>query len=206
MKKFILFLFFVVSIVVAQTAENENLVTASANPTDVAFSNVSISIEAGEIYPMGDLMDAVENSHYIGMGFRYSYWDNVDGVVMFSYSYFKPEPDYVVFDGAHQFSGKLGLDWKFSKISPVILGVGFTCNWVRADVDDDVDKATVYVLPGGTLTDNETEFGWYGRVNIPFVNYEKFKIGLNVMWEELWTLPKRSDMLSAGIYVERSLW
>lgn len=179
---------------------------AAANPADVAFSKASIFVEAGEIYPLGDLMDAVENTHYAGVAFRYSYWEDVDGVAMFNYSYFKPIPNDVIFDGAHQFSGKLGLDWKFPLISPVVVGFGFTCNWARADLDDGVDKDATYTLPGGTLNDNETEFGWYGRINLPVLNYGKTRVGLNVLWEELWTLPKRSDMLTAGIYVERSLW
>lgn len=175
------------------------------NPADIAFSKAAISVEAGEIYPFGDLVDAVENSYYAGLGFRYSYWDNVDGVVMFNYSYFKPVPKNVVVDGAHQFSGKLGLDWKWPLIRPVILGGGFTCNWARADFDGD-DKSVAYKKKGGTLTDNETEFGWYGRINIPLWNMNEFRVGFNLLWEELWTLPERSDMLSAGVYVERSLW
>lgn len=179
---------------------------SSANPADVAFSSVAVSVEVGEVYPWGDLIDAVENSYYAGVGLRYSYWDNVDGVVMFNYSYFTPRPDYVKFYGVHQFSGKLGLDWKWKQLSPIIFGVGFSCSWTRADYDDDVDKKNLYSLPGGTLTDNETEFGWYARINIPLIHYEKFRFGLNVLWDELWTLPERSDMMTAGLYIERSLW
>lgn len=203
-KGFAVFITLMASFCFAQTAAAP--VDSATNPADGAFSKVAISIEGGEVYPWGDLIDAVENAYYVGLGVRYSYWDNVDGIVMFNYSYFKPVPDNVSFDGTHQFSGKLGLDWKLSLISPVILGGGFTCNWVRADLDDDVDKDETYKLPGGTLNDNETEFGWFARVNVPIFNFEKTKVGLNVLWEEVWTLPRRSDMLTAGLYVERSLW
>ncbi|MCF0222831.1 MAG: hypothetical protein HUK20_01040, partial [Fibrobacter sp.] len=79
-----------------------------ALPADVAFSKIYVSVEGGEIYPWGDLIDAVENSLYGGVGFRYSYWDNADGFVSFAYSYFKPVPNSFV-NGVHQFSGKLGL-------------------------------------------------------------------------------------------------
>jgi len=202
MKKIMLFLSLVAAAALAQTAAD----IKDANPADVAFSKAFISVEAGEVYPWGDLQDAVENTYYAGVGFRYTYWENVDGVVMLNYSYFKPVPDDVVYDGVHQISGKLGFDWSWSLIRPIVLGAGFTCNWTRADLDDGVDKKEIYDFPGGSLGDNETEFGWYARINVPLWKFEKMRIGLNVLWEELWTLPERSDMLTAGIYVERSLW
>ena len=171
---------------------------------DWTFSHAAVSIEGGEVYPFGDLVDAVYNTYYGGGGFRYSYWENVDGVVMFHYSYFEPRPKEVVYDGVHQFMGKVGLDWRFKVIEPVVLGGGFACNWTRADYEEK-DKPG-FNEPGGTLTDNETEFGWYARMKVDIVKLEKYRVGLNVMWEEIWTLPKRSDMLYAGFYIERSLW
>ena len=178
----------------------------SANVEDIAFSHAAISIEGGEVYPFGDLIDAVYNTYYGGLNFRYSYWENLDGVVMFHYSYFEPRPDVVPYDGVHQASGKLGLDWRLPAISPILLGGGFACNWTRADLDDDIVKDDIYGLPGGTLGDNETEFGWYARLNLVVWNTQNYRVGFNIMWEEIWTLPKRSDMLSAGLYIERKLW
>ena len=43
-------------------------------------------------------------------------------------------------------------------------------------------------------------------MKIDIVKLEKYRFGLNVMWEEIWTLPKRSDLLYAGLYIERNLW
>ena len=177
----------------------------NASVEDVAFSHASIGIEGGEIYPFGELEDAVESSLYGGLNFRYSYWENVEGVLMFHYAYFKPIPEAVPYDGVHQASGKLGMDVQLPWIRFAKLGTGFACNWTRADLDGE-DKNEIYGQPGGTLGDNETEFGWYARMNLSVLHYEKYKVGLNVMWEELWTLPERSDMLYVGLYVERSLW
>jgi hypothetical protein len=178
----------------------------SAKVEDIAFSKAYIAIEGGEVYPFGDLIDATYNTMYGGLNFRYSYWENVDGVVMFHYAYFKPRPDVVPYDGVHQASGKLGLDWKWHLISPVVIGGGFACNWTRADLDDGVIKDEIYTMPGGTLGDNETEFGWFARWNVVLWNLETYRVGFNFMWEEIWTLPKRSDMLYVGLYVERKLW
>ena len=173
---------------------------------DIAFSHAYLGIEGGEVYPFGDLIDATENTLYGGFNFRYSYWKNVDGVVMFHYAYFKPRPDIVPYDGVHQASGKLGLDWRFPAVHPMVFGGGFSCNWTRADLDDDVVKDEIYDKPGGTLGDNETEFGWFARLNVVLWNLETYRVGFNFMWEEIWTLPKRSDMLYVGLYVERKLW
>ena len=203
MNKLILIILFVISFC-AYAQTNEQKPTTPVE--DYAFSHAYLAIEGGELYPFGDLVDAVYNAYYGGFDFRYTYWENVDGVVMFHYTYFQPRPKEVPYDGTHQFMGKLGLDWRWPLIRPLVIGAGFTCNWVRADLDDDVDKDAIYGLPGGTLGDNETEFGWFARLNLVLWNFEKYRVGFNVMWEELWTLPKRSEMLYMGLYVERRLW
>ena len=173
---------------------------SAAVANDISFSHFSVFLEGGEIYPMGDVSDAVKNTLYGGIGIHYAYWDNVDGVVMFQYAYFKPRPD-IYYDGVHQFMGRVGADWKWSVIHPVVLGAGFSCSWTRAD--SEIHHYNAY---GGTLTDNETEFGWYARISLPVFKFDKYSVGFHVMWEEIWTLPKRSDMLSAGVTFERSIW
>ena len=194
-------LLFVAGVALAAFAQED-----TTKVEDIAFSHAYLGIEGGEVYPFGDLIDATENTLYGGFNFRYSYWKNVDGVVMFHYAYFKPRPDIVPYDGVHQASGKLGLDWRFPAVHPMVFGGGFSCNWTRADLDDDVVKDEIYEKPGGTLGDNETEFGWFARLNVVLWNLETYRVGFNFMWEEIWTLPKRSDMLYVGLYVERKLW
>lgn len=182
----------------SQTSSHE----PESNPADVAFSHLFVGIEGGEIYPFFSLIDAVDKTLYGGFNARYTYWDDVDGIIMFHYSYFEPVSSKVRMSGVHQFSGKVGVDWRWNAISPIIVGAGFTCDWTRADSD----KKIGYDELGGTLTDNETEFGWFARINVPVIKLENYRVGLNVMWEQLWTLPKRSNMLSAGAYIERRIW
>ena len=167
---------------------------------DITFSHLSVFLEGGEIYPMGDLMDAVENALYGGVGVRYTYWENVDGIVMFQYTYFKPRTD-IKYDGVHQFMGRVGVEWKWPTIRPVALGGGFTCSWARADAEN-----FDWMQQGGSLADNETEFGWYARISLPVFKFQEYSAGFHVMWEQLWTLPERSNMLSAGVSIERSIW
>ncbi len=205
MKKFIAILTLgLVSLLHAQQAASNDAFAfkndSLAVQNDITFSHLSVFIEGGEIYPMGDLMDAVKNTLYGGIGVHYTYWDSVDGVVMFQYAYFKPRPK-IYYDGVHQFMGRVGLDWNWKWIRPVVLGAGFTCSWTRADAE-----VIDYDARGGTLTDNETEFGWYARISLPVFKYKEYRAGFHVAWEQLWTLPERSNMLSAGLTFERSIW
>ena len=180
MKKLITILAFgLVSLLHAQEAlQNDPLQFRNdslAVQADVSFSHFAVFLDGGEIYPMGDLMDAVKNTLYGGVGIRYTYWDDVDGIAMFQYAYFKPNTD-IYYDGVHQFMGRVGVDWKWKVIHPVVLGAGFTCNWTRADSEEEY-----YDKRGGTLTDNETEFGWYARISLPVFKYKEYSAGFHVM-------------------------
>lgn len=203
---FALMLWFAVA-VFAETAMDTTSAVQTKASTDVAFAHAYVTVEGGEIYPFGDLIDAVDNTLYGGIGFKYDYLEHVDGFVLFDYAYFTPVPEHLKIYGVHQFRGKLGVDFRWTKIRPLAIGVGFACDWTRADFDeDDIDHKSFSEDLGGTLTDNETEFGWFARLNLPLTHTKWVDVGLNVMWEELWTLPERSDMLSVGVYVERRLW
>ena len=178
---------------------------AQASPEPAQpFSHIYVSVEGGEKYPFGDLVDAVDAAYYLGLGLRYTYWEDFDGIIFFQYAYFEPHDRIPHIYGVHEASGKLGLDYRWRLISPIALGVGFICNWTRADFDE--DNRPSFDKRGGTLTDNETEFGWFARLNLPVFTRDNYRVGLNVLWEQLWTLPERSNMLTVGLYVERRIW
>lgn len=198
-KALILLVLSLVACALAQSESNE-----IATVDSIAFSKFYISIEGGEKYPFGDLVDAVDNAFYVGLGARYAYWEDFDGIILFQYSYFEPHSKIPHIYGVHEVSGKLGLDYRWKLVSPVILGAGFLCNWTRADYDE--KHRPHFESQGGTLTDNETEFGWFARLNLPVLSLENYRIGMNVLWEQVWTLPERSNMLSVGLYVERRIW
>ena len=189
---------------VCALAQSESSGFASAD--SIAFSKFYISIEGGEKYPFGDLIDAVDDAFYVGLGARYAYWKDFDGIILFQYSYFEPHREIPRINGVHEVSGKLGLDYRWRLISPIAVGVGFICNWTRADYEGDKKQFDFKKDAGATLTDNETEFGWFARLNLPIFTLDDYRAGLNVLWEQVWTLPERSNMLSVGLYVERRIW
>ena len=101
----VILLVFAVCSFAAETPAQDS---AALYPSDIAFSHVSISIQGGEIYPWGDLLDVVENSAYIGLGLRYSYWADFDGILHFDYAYFKTRNKEIPYPGVHQAMGRLG--------------------------------------------------------------------------------------------------
>ncbi len=178
----------------AENSVNEKEIQPSkAKP----FSEMYVALEGGEMYPFFELQDVLDNALYGQAEFRYSYFENFDGYLQFGYSYLKTIDSKIRFPGVHQFNGRVGLLWHVPYARSVRLGAGFSCIWARSDGGKPND---VY---GSMLYDNESEFGWHTRLNLPVFQLEKWNIGLNLYWEQLWTQPERSNMLWFGAYFER---
>ncbi|MDR1760726.1 MAG: hypothetical protein LBR60_09430 [Fibrobacter sp.] len=168
------------------------------NLEEKAFSSVRLAGEAGFIYPLGDLRDAIENSYYGLAEFRYRYRGSFWGFLQFGYSYVRTH-DWVEFPGVHQFNGRVGLDVSAEWIRPLRFGGGFSCVWLRADgTDKEVENTE--------LSSNESEFGWFARADLPILILENYQAGVRLYGEQIWSLPEASTSIWFGIYVERRLW
>ena len=163
------------------------------------FSEISIGLEGGEIIPLDILEDAIDNSLYGGLTLQYNYFKSLDGTLDFGYSYMNVITDKAKADGVHQFHGRLGLLWHIPYVPSVLLGGGFSCIWARLDGGNQNDKF------GGTLYDNESEFGINARLKLPVFRFEKYNMGLNFLWEQIWTTPERSNMIWVSVYFERRI-
>lgn len=163
------------------------------------FSEMFLGIEGGELYPMGDLMDVLDNALYAQLQFRYSYYKSLDGYIHFGYSYLETTDDEIDFPGVHQFHGRVGVLWHVPGVESIRLGGGFSCIWARSDGGSASAKL------GGMLSDNESEFGWHARLDLAAFRLQNWNVGFNAYWEQIWTLPERSNTLWFGVYVERRL-
>lgn len=168
---------------------------------DWIFSEASMALEGGDAYPWGNLEDAIKPALYGQGEFSYRYWENTFGLVQFGYGYFRTQDDFKRFPGVHQFHGRVGLEHQPSWMSPLFIGAGFSCILTRSDGGDPNDKS-----PGVLLATNETEFGAFVKLKLPIWKNETYAIGVNLYWEEIWTLPQASDMLWIGFFVQRRLW
>lgn len=172
---------------------------APADSSDL-LKHAFVSLEGGALYPLDDEQDVVTSRNYYSLlEFRYAYFEDISGVVQFGYAYYHTKGDSIAFPGVHQFNGRVGLDFPLSRVKPISVGTGFSCDWMRADGTSEETK-------NSTLGDNETEFGWYVRLDLPVILTANYRAGVHTYFEQIWTEPDLSNIIWVGIYVERKLW
>ncbi len=170
---------------------------AKMDSSKTEFSHAGIGIEGGALYFLDDVQDALDNTYYGLLEFEYLYFEKFLGVVQFGYSYL-PTKGNVEYPGIHQVNGRVGLDYPLPIAKPIAVGAGFSCIWMRADADGDVSHST--------LADNETEFGFYARLDLPILMLENWRMGARFYFETLWTEPETSQTAWFGFYLQRKLW
>ncbi len=170
---------------------------AETDSLKTEFSHASAGIEGGALYFLDDVQDALDNTYYGLLEFNYRYFEKFLGVLQFGYAYL-PTKGNVEYPGIHQVNGRVGLDYPLPIAKPIALGAGFSCIWMRADADGDVSRST--------LADNETEFGFYARLDLPILTLENWRMGAKFYYETLWTEPETSQTAWFGFYLQRKLW
>lgn len=170
---------------------------ASEDSTKTEFSHAAVGIEGGVLYFLDDVQDALDNPFYGLLEFEYRYYGNFTGVVQFGYSYLTTKEN-VEYPGIHQANGRIGVDYALSFAKPIAVGAGFSCIWQRADDDGDISHST--------LADNESEFGFYVRLNLPIMTLEGWRLGAKFYHETLWTEPETTQTAWFGFYLQRKLW
>lgn len=170
---------------------------AKTDSSKTEFSHAGIGIEGGALYFLDDVQDALDNTYYGLLEFEYLYFEKFRGVVQFGYSYLPTKGD-VEYPGIHQVNGRVGVDYPLPIAKPIAIGAGFSCVWMRADDDGDVSRST--------LEDNETEFGFYARLDLPILKLENWRMGAKFYFETLWTEPETSQTAWFGFYLQRKLW
>jgi len=146
----------------------------------------TFSFEGGVNYFLLDLQKEVAVSPYGGAGFELGLSDYTAGYLQGSYSYlrFKNNSD---FHGTHQFVGRAGIEF-FD-----FLGIGISLAGLRGD--GATPQAENYML-----SSNESEFGWDFRLKLNLLKFEKFTVGTKLYYDLIWTKPKNSHLLQAGIF------
>lgn len=152
-----------------------------------------IGIEGGRVNPVGDLQNEVGASYFGGLGFGYQYASDLTFYLQGNYAYLPAESAH--FAGLHQMCGRASIEYAPSVIRPLRVGGGFSLAFVRGDDIDEQAK-------GYMLYDNESEFGWHVRLDMPVILQPRWRAGFRAYWDEIWTDPEASDMLWLGVYME----
>jgi hypothetical protein len=145
------------------------------------------SFEGGVNYFLFDLQKEVAVSPYGGVGFEMEISDYTNGYLQGSYSYLhlKNNSD---FHGLHQFIGRAGIEI-FD-----CLGVGISLAGIRGS------NATL-AAENYMLSSSESEFGWNIRFKLNLMKFENFTLGTKFYYDKIWTQPKNSHLLQAGIFL-----
>ena len=146
----------------------------------------SFSFEGGWNYFVGSLQKDVKNAPYFGVGFALGLSDYTSGYLQGSYSYLhlKNNSD---FKGLHQFLGRAGIEVY------ELLGVGISLAGVRGN--SATPQAENYMLAS-----SESEFGWDFHLKFNLFKLKSWAFGAKLNYDIIWTSPKNSHILQAGIF------
>jgi len=153
----------------------------------------SLSLDAGVNYFPGELNKQIKTSPYGGaeLGYKLSDYTSLYLQAAFSYLKLKENKD---FYGLYQFIGRAGVESSEELFKYASAGIGISLAGIRGK--NATPQAESYML-----STSETEFGWNARLKLNLLRMEKFTFGTKFHYDEIWTKPKNSPLLQAGIFV-----
>jgi hypothetical protein len=131
------------------------------------------------------------------LGLHYPFAGSVEGYMQAGYAYM-PVRGNAVFDAANQLDGRAGLEWLPPWPLPLSVGAGVSILFVRGIVKSGVaDSEAMQYL----LYDNESEFGTHAQVSFLVWKGERLRLGLRARYTSIWTLPRNTAVVNAGVFV-----
>ena len=157
----------------------------------------AISLDAGVNYFPGELNKQIKTAPYAGAEFGYGLSDYTSLYLQAAFSYLKLKEN-KDFHGLYQFIGRTGIESSEQLFKYAALGIGVSLATLRGKKAS--QKAEKYML-----STNESEFGWNARLKLNLLRIEKFTFGTKFHYDEIWTKPKNSSLLQAGVFVSYPL-
>jgi len=157
----------------------------------------AISLDAGVNYFSGELNKQIKTAPYAGVEFGYGLSDYTSLYLQATFSYLelKENKD---FHGLYQFIGRTGIESSEQLFKYASVGIGISLATLRGKKA--TQRAEKYML-----STNESEFGWNARLKLNLLRIEKFTFGTKFHYDEIWTKPKSSSLLQAGVFVSYPL-
>jgi hypothetical protein len=153
----------------------------------------SLSLDAGVNYFPGELSKQIKIAPYGGGELDYGLSEYTSLYVQAALSYLKLKEN-KDFHGLYQFIGRAGVESSQQLFKYASVGIGISLATVRGK--NATPKAESYML-----STNESEFGWNARLKLNLLRMEKFTFGTKFHYDEIWTKPKNSSLLQAGIFL-----
>jgi len=157
----------------------------------------AISLDAGVNYFPGELNKQIKTAPYLGaeLGYGLSDYTSLYLQAAFSYLKLKENKD---FHGLYQFVGRTGIESSEQLFKYASAGIGISLAGVRGK--NATPQAKNYML-----STSESEFGWNARLKLNLLRMGKFTFGTKFHYDEIWTKPKSSLLLQAGVFISYPL-
>jgi len=153
----------------------------------------ALSLDAGVNYFPGELSRQIKTAPYVGAGLGYGLSDYTSLYIQAAFSYLKLKEN-KDFHGLYQFVGRAGVESSEQVFKYASAGIGVSLAGARGK--NATPQAENYML-----STSESEFGWNARLKLNLWRMEKFIFGTKFHYDEIWTKPKNSSLLQAGVFV-----
>lgn len=186
--KYLFFIVFLASSIYAQSASEDHF------SDHFSFGRVELSL--GQRMPQKNLYDVLEKSPAFQLGMQFGYYESAHFPVHFrmeaSYAEMKhPRVDF------HNAIGRIGFDWDFFQRYHSELGTGLTMHFLRASEARE---------EGLLLEDNESDYGWYFRLQPMAMDWGRFRLGLEAHYDIVWSSPRASHFVQVAVKTGWRLW
>lgn len=129
---------------------------------------------------------------------RFTYADHLQSRVGIAYA----KLDGWDVSALHFAQGDVGLDWQIPHARRLEIGGGASLFFVRADPEPEEEEA----VHAYQLYDNESEFGWHGRIAFQVWQGHCFSLHLASMYHQIWSRPHTSNLVWLGLGGGFDLW
>ena len=153
----------------------------------------AISLDAGINYFPGELNKQIKTAPYVGAELGYGLSDYTSLYLQAAFSYLKLKEN-IDFHGLYQFIGRAGVESSEQLFKYASAGIGISLATLRG-------KKATKNAENYMLSTNESEFGWNARLKLNLLRVKKFTFGTKFHYDEIWTKPKSSSLLQAGVFV-----
>lgn len=170
------------------------------------FSAWWLSAEVGVSQGLGEFYKVLDVAPQIRLGVETVYTPNWRALVNLGYTYLRgwnlaERPDLGEIP-LHDFRGQVGLvrrGWRGAQ-----MGAGLNLFLLRTAVAENSSAYQYLVQQGYYIQDNESEFGWHLRWSSPELQRGAWTVAVHSVWEQAWTLPRRTHFISLSLGVKHS--
>ncbi|HSQ42267.1 MAG TPA: hypothetical protein VLM37_08325 [Fibrobacteraceae bacterium] len=159
------------------------------------FQTIRFGAETGVLQPVGNLYDVFNRVPQVRLSANFPYTKHWNWRASLAYAHLTGWEETEV----HHITASLGLDAEIPHCAGLQIGAGIGLFFVRADPNSAQKDS---VMSTYQLGDNESEFGWTLRTQMPVWRWSWGRLFLSMDYLHAWTQPQASHLLDGGVGLE----